>query len=195
MKRAGWLLACGVVLGLLWQPIASAEQLPLAGSRPTVVSRNALQMPCVEAPGQYWQLERKLDGFYRLRCLLGDRDDCLEIANGSGTIGTDVTVADCRDSDNALQQWYFDDTGHGFHRLVVKQANLALEVENSNGGLGPNVVGGYRRDGDHQAGNLTQAAKWPPQQWQLRSTLASVVEAVLAQPANGAGQFERWLKP
>jgi hypothetical protein len=78
-----------------------------------------------------------------------------------------VVVSPCLETGDTLQQWYFDDTGHGFHRPVVKQANLALEIENDEGVRGTNVVGGYRRDGTNSAGNLTQAGKWPPQQWRF----------------------------
>jgi len=128
---------------------------------------DVVQAECSDSQEQIWQLEREDDGFYRLRSVLDDRSYCLTMDNASGADHTDVSLKPCRGGDNPLQQWYFDDTGHGFHRLVVKKANLALEIENDNGVVGTDVVGNYRRDGDHQAGNLTQAAKWPPQQWRL----------------------------
>ncbi len=126
---------------------------------------NVIQATCADTVAQVWQLHREFDGFYRWRSLIGDQSYCLAVADVSE--GTNVLLAPCDAADTTLQQWYFDDTGHGFHRPVVKQANLALEIENVDGVVGTNVVGGYRRDGDHQAGNLTQAAKWPPQQWQF----------------------------
>lgn len=139
-------------------------------------SPNVIQTMCSTSTvgEQVWQLERKFDGFYRLRSLIGDQSHCLAMADTSGTIGTNVLVTLCQETET-LQEWYFDDTGHGFHRPVVKQANLALEVENVNGVVATNVVGGYRRDGDHQAGNLTQAAKWPPQQWRLSMVNGPVI--------------------
>lgn len=131
---------------------------------------NVIQRECDGTLAQVWELLRENDGFWRFRSMARTDGQCLEIADGSGAVGTNVMAAPCRgdgDGPETLQQWYLDDTGHGFHRPVVKDANLALEVENVDGVVGTNVEGGYRRDGDHQAGNLTQAAKWPPQQWQL----------------------------
>jgi hypothetical protein len=148
----------------LQNPVASNRCLTATAAGDTT---NVIQATCNGSLEQIWQLHKELDGFYRLRSMLGDQSLCLEMADASGTVGTDVALKPCRDSDNTLQFWYFDDTGHGFHRPVAKQANLALEIENTDGVIATNVVGGYRRDGNHQAGNLTQAAKWPPQQWQF----------------------------
>jgi hypothetical protein len=104
------------------------------------------------------------------------------MASLDGTVGTPIALAECDDS--AAQRWYFDDTGHGFHRLVGEASNLALEVSDPSLAVGSEIIGGFRRDGDHQAGNLTQAAKWPPQQWRLEmvyDTTAPVVTAGLDQ--------------
>jgi hypothetical protein len=163
----------------LQNPVASNRCLTATADGGTP---NVIQAVCSTSMigEQVWQLERKFDGFYRLRSLIDDQSYCLAMTDSSGAIGTNVLVTPCQDSDD-LQQWYFDDTGHGFHRPVVKQANLALEVENVNGVVGTNVVGGYRRDGDHQAGNLTQAAKWPPQQWRLSMVHGPVI---IGTPAN-----------
>jgi len=150
----------------LQNPVASNRCLT-AAAEGNKGEANVIQAECSDAQEQIWQLEREYDGFYRLKSVLDDRAYCLTMADASGADNTDVSLKPCRGGDNPLQQWYFDDTGHGFHRLVVKKANLALEIENDNGAVGTNVVGNYRRDGDHQAGNLTQAAKWPPQQWKL----------------------------
>jgi len=137
---------------------------------------NVIQGQCDDdSVEQLWQLQVEADGFWRFRSMSEAGEHCLTMSDGSGEIGTDVIAAACDDTAD-LQQWYLDDTGHGFHRPVVKGANLALEVENvcepaasynCDGEIGTNVVGGIRRDGDHTAGNVTQAAKWPPQQWQL----------------------------
>ncbi|MFC0680605.1 family 43 glycosylhydrolase [Lysobacter korlensis] len=133
---------------------------------------------CADAIGQYWMLEREGDGFYRWRSLAGDRDLYLTMENLSGTIGTPVGLEPLDGSDRQL--WYFDDTGHGFHRLTGKGSNLSLEVENTNGVVGTEIVGSYRRDGDHQAGNLTQAAKWPPQQWRIETIVDDTAPEVTA---------------
>lgn len=137
---------------------------------------------CTESNSQYFELQRYGDGFYGWRSLDGEKDQCLTMTSLDGTVGTPVGLAACDHSD--AQQWYFDDTGHGFHRLVGKGSNLALEVEDTTLAVGSDIVGGFRRDGDHQAGNLTQAAKWPPQQWRLEmvyDTTAPTVEASLDQ--------------
>lgn len=135
---------------------------------------------CEESLGQFWKLERDADAFYRWRSLTGAQDQCLTMSDLSGRVGTPVTLEPCDDEDRQL--WYFDDTGHGFHRLTGKTSNLSLEVANTDGVVETAVVGGYRRDGDHTAGNLTQAAKWPPQQWRLEmvdDTTAPQVSASL----------------
>ncbi|NEE04342.1 family 43 glycosylhydrolase [Phytoactinopolyspora halotolerans] len=139
-----------------------------------------------ESLEQIWELQREPDGFWRLRSMIDPSGHCLATADGSGAIGTEVVAVPCAGDDDApdapddapqgpgaahvdgaSQLWYLDDTGHGFHRPVAKDVNLALEVENDDGVVGTDVIGGYRRDGDHRPGNLTQAAKWPPQQWRL----------------------------
>ncbi len=136
---------------------------------------NVVQRDCDGSLEQIWELQAEDDGFWRFRAMSETAGHCLKMSDGSGRIGTNVTVWPCDEAD-PLQRWYLDDTGHGFHRPVVQQANLALEVENAcsppasyncDGVIGTNVVGGIRRDGDHTSGNLTQAAKWPPQQWLL----------------------------
>lgn len=146
-----------------------------------------IQRQCDDSLDQVWELLMAADGFWRFRSMSETDGHCLAMSEGSGQIGTDVVVAPCDEAAD-LQQWYLDDTGHGFHRPVVKGANLALEIENicepaasynCDGVIGTNVVGGVRRDGDHTAGNLTQAAKWPPQQWQL-SRVEVTPEVLLA---------------
>lgn len=133
---------------------------------------------CGDSNDQYFELQRHAGAFYSWRSLSGSKDQCLSMTSLSGTVGTPVSLAVCDGSDS--QQWYFDDTGHGFHRLVGKTSNLALEVADSAGTVGSAIVGGYRRDGDHQAGNLTQAAKWPPQQWRLEMTYDTTAPTVTA---------------
>jgi hypothetical protein len=156
----------------LQNPVASDRCLTATteGRIPNVIRRR-----CDDNLEQVWELQREFDGFWRFRSMIDTTGHCLEIADGSGEVGTNVVVSPCHEGAR-LQEWYLDDTGHGFHRPVVKGANLALEIENAcdppisyncDGIIGTNVVGGVRRDGDHTAGNLTQAAKWPPQQWQL----------------------------
>ncbi|NDL57119.1 family 43 glycosylhydrolase [Phytoactinopolyspora mesophila] len=158
----------------LQNPVASDRCLTATaeGSETSVI-----QTTCDTSLGQVWEMLMGDDGFWRFRNMGGPDGEaiCLTMADDSGAIGTDVVVTGC-DASADLQHWYLDDAGHGFHRPVVKDANLALEVENTcepaasyncDGVVGTNVVGGVRRDGDHTAGNLTQAAKWPPQQWQL----------------------------
>lgn len=124
---------------------------------------------------QSWRLERYGEGFYGWRSMSGDQTSCLAIADLSGTIGTDIGLAPCDSADT--QQWYFDDTGHGFHRITGKDSNLAVEVANTNGAVQTEVIGGYPRNGDHQSGNLTQSGKWPPQQWRFEMISSSVDEA------------------
>jgi arabinan endo-1,5-alpha-L-arabinosidase len=161
-------------------------QNPVASDRCLTVSGNGdvVQATCDGSTGQVWKLEDVGDGFWRFRSATRGANHCLTMANGSGTLGTDVVVSACS-TGRILQQWALDDTGHGFHRATVMGANLSLEVENRcepalsyncDGVLGTNVVGGFPRNGNHTSGNLTQAAKWPAQQWQL-----SKVEA----PASG----------
>lgn len=152
-------------------------QNPVASDRClTAGDGSVMQEQCDgDSVDQIWELQVEADGFWRFRSMGEDGESCLTMSDGSGEIGTDVIAVACDDTAD-LQQWYLDDTGHGFHRLVANGANLALEVENvcepadsynCDGEIGTNVVGGIRRDGDHTAGNVTQAAKWPPQQWQL----------------------------
>jgi Glycosyl hydrolases family 43/Ricin-type beta-trefoil lectin domain len=153
----------------LQNPVASDRCLTASGG-------SVIQEQCdEESVSQIWEMRMASDGFWRFRSMAETGGHCLAMADDSGEIGTDVVVVPC-DGAAGLQHWYLDDTGHGFHRAVVKGANLALEVENvcepaasynCDGVIGANVVGGVRRDGEHTAGNLTQAAKWPPQQWQL----------------------------
>lgn len=144
---------------------------------------NAIQRTCDDdSLEQIWQLERESDGFYRFRSMTGNRGRCLAMADGSGEPGTDVVITQC-EAAAALQHWYLDDTGHGFHRPVVKGANLALEVESVDGAVGTNVIGGFRRDGENRATHPQSGAScasgpavcadanaWPPQQWQLVMT-------------------------
>ncbi|MDR7187126.1 hypothetical protein J2X85_004196 [Microbacterium trichothecenolyticum] len=161
----------------LQNPTASTSCLDAAGAR-------VVRSECDESMDQRWKLERDGNGFYAWRSLAGAADQCLTMTSLSGEVGTPVGLAACDRND--AQLWYFDDTGHGFHRLVGKTSNLALEVENTNGVVGSAIVGGFRRDGDHQAGNLTQAAKWPPQQWRLEmraDTTKPVVE--ITSPTSG----------
>jgi hypothetical protein len=129
-------------------PVASDRCLTAVddGGEPNVIQRTCED----DSLEQIWQLEREPDGFHRFRSMTGTRDRCLAMADASGEPGTDVVVAACAAGDD-LQQWYLDDAGHGFHRLVVKGANLALEVENVGGTVGTNVVGGFRRDGENRA--------------------------------------------
>jgi Glycosyl hydrolases family 43/Ricin-type beta-trefoil lectin domain len=161
-------------------PVASDRCLTAVddGGAPNVIQRTCED----EALEQIWRLEREADGFYRFRSMTGDRDRCLAMADGSGEPGTNVVVAPCLPAAE-LQQWYLDDTGHGFHRPVVRGANLALEVENVDGAVGTNVIGGFRRDGENRATHprtgancasgpavCADANAWPPQQWQLVMT-------------------------
>lgn len=166
--------------GSLQNPVASDRCL-------TAEDGNVVLRQCDDSLDQVWEMQIEADGFWRFRSMSQTEGHCLAMSDGSGEIGTDVVAVPC-DEDAGLQQWYLDDTGHGFHRPVVKGANLALEIENvcepaasynCDGVIGTNVVGGVRRDGDHTAGNLTQAAKWPPQQWQL-SRVAVTPELLLA---------------
>ncbi|WP_308798886.1 family 43 glycosylhydrolase [Agromyces silvae] len=138
-----------------------------------------------EEPGaaQAWRLESLGDAFYQLRSQAGDRETCLTMADLSGTEGTGVAVEPCADDER--QHWYFDDTGHGFQRLVGRTSNLALEATSNLPGAETAVFGGHRRDGDHQAGNLTQAAKWPYQQWRFEK-LADALEAPTITTLDGA---------
>ncbi|NED97778.1 family 43 glycosylhydrolase [Phytoactinopolyspora alkaliphila] len=150
----------------LQNPVPSERCLTAAGDGDVV------QSDCDDGSlDQMWELQMDVDGFWRFRNMGQTSGHCLAMADGSGDEGTDVVVVPCEDEGDgerdAPRRWYLDDTGHGFHRPVAERANLALEVQNVDGVIGTDVVGGYRRDGDHQAGNLTQAAKWPPQQWQL----------------------------
>jgi len=157
-------------------PVASDRCLTAAGDS------NVIQASCGDSPAQVWRLERELDGFYRFRSMVQPRDRCLTMSNASGEVGTNVVVAPCQAAQD-LQAWYLDDAGPGFHRLVVKRANLALEVLNVDGTLETNVVGGFRRDGENRATHpetgvscasgpavCADANQWPPQQWQLVPT-------------------------
>lgn len=172
--------------GIISDP--NSLQNPVASDRClTAADGNVGQAPCDDSLEQVWELQRDYDGFWRFRSMSETSGQCLQMSNGSGEVGTNVVVSSC-DGGDGLQEWYLDDTGHGFHRPVVKGANLALEIENvctpplsynCDGVIGTNVVGGVRRDGDHTAGNLTQAAKWPPQQWQL-SMVEMTPELLLA---------------
>jgi Glycosyl hydrolases family 43/Ricin-type beta-trefoil lectin domain len=170
-------------------PVASDRCLTAVdgGGEPNVIQRTCED----DALEQIWRLERQSDGFYRFRSMTGNRDRCLAMADASGEPGTDVVIAPCEPAAE-LQQWYLDDAGHGFHRLVVKGANLALEVENVGGTVGTNVVGGFRRDGENRATHPTtgvscasgpavcaDANGWPPQQWQLVMTDPPAGEARL----------------
>lgn len=164
--------------GIITDP--NSLQNPVASNRClTAVTRmgepNVIQRECDDSLSQVWEMQRESDGFWRFRSMSETVGHCLKMSDGSGAVGTNVVVSPCQEG-SQLQQWYLDDTGHGFHRPVAKGANLALEIENvcsppisynCDGVIGTNVVGGIRRDGNHTAGNLTQAAKWPPQQWQL----------------------------
>ncbi|MFC0529903.1 family 43 glycosylhydrolase [Phytohabitans kaempferiae] len=152
-------------------------QNPTASDRCLTATANGdvVRSTCDGSAGQVWRLEDAGDGFWRFRGAGRAAGHCLTMADGSGTVGTDVVVSACA-TGRTLQEWALDDTGHGFHRATVKEANLALEIENGcqpalsyncDGVIGTNVVGGFPRNGDHTTGNLTQAAKWPPQQWQL----------------------------
>ncbi|TDC53303.1 hypothetical protein E1212_06455 [Jiangella ureilytica] len=142
----------------------------------TADDRNVIQAHCDDsAPEQIWEMHAAPDGTWRLRGMGADGELCLAMADDSGEIATDVVTAPCDESSD-LQRWNLDDTGHGFHRAVSEGTNLAVEIENvcdpaasynCDGDIGTDVVGGIRRDGDHTAGNLTQAAKWPPQQWRF----------------------------
>ncbi|MDP3952830.1 family 43 glycosylhydrolase [Microbacterium sp.] len=145
----------------LQNPVPSENCLSTGGDEPRLAT-------CAESNEQYFELQRHGDGFYAWRSLDGAKDQCLTMSSTSGDTGTPVVLTACDGSDGQL--WYFDDTGHGFHRLVGKVSNLALEVDDDEGTVGSAIVGDYRRDGDHQAGNLTQAGKWPPQQWRLEMT-------------------------
>jgi arabinan endo-1,5-alpha-L-arabinosidase len=172
--------------GIISNP--NSLQNPVASDRCLTATDGAVtQTPCDDSLDQVWELQMAPDGFWRFRSMSEPGGHCLAMSDDSGAIGTDVVVVPC-DGSVDLQQWYLDDTGHGFHRPVVKDANLALEIENvcepaasynCDGVIGTNVVGGVRRDGDHTAGNVTQAAKWPPQQWQL-SRVAITPELLLA---------------
>lgn len=172
--------------GIISNP--NSLQNPVASDRClTTAEGDAVQAPCDDSLEQVWELQKASDGSWRFRSMDQTIGHCLQIANASGEVGTDVVVLPCDGSDE-LQEWYLDDTGHGFHRATVGGTNLALEVENvcsppisynCDGVVGTDVVGGVRRDGDHTAGNLTQAAKWPPQQWQL-STVGMTPELLLA---------------
>ncbi|MEV0569481.1 family 43 glycosylhydrolase [Dactylosporangium sp. NPDC050588] len=166
--------------GIISNP--NSLQNPVASNRCLTATPNGdvVQSTCDGGNGQVWRLEDAGDGFWRFRSADRAAGHCLTMANGSGTVGTDVVVSACADG-RVLQQWSLDDTGHGFHRATVKGANLSVEVENScaptlsyncDGVIGTNVVGGFIRNGDHTSGNLTQAAKWPAQQWQLSAAEA-----------------------
>jgi Glycosyl hydrolases family 43/Ricin-type beta-trefoil lectin domain len=170
-------------------PVASDRCLTAVddGGEPNVIQRTCDDVSLE----QIWRLERQADGFYRFRSMSGNRGRCLEMADGSGEPGTDVVIAPCVVG-TGLQQWYLDDTGHGFHRPVVKGANLALEVENVDGTVGTNVIGGFRRDGENRATHpqtgascasgpavCADANAWPPQQWRLVMTDPPVGEARL----------------
>ncbi len=161
-------------------------QNPVASDRclTATTGGDVVQTTCDTSAAQIWKLDNAGDGFWRLRSAARGSNHCLTMANGSGALGTDVVVSACS-SGRTLQQFSLDDTGHGFHRATVKGANLSVEVENRcqpalsyncDGVLGTNVVGGFPRNGNHTSGNLTQAAKWPAQQWQLTKVDA---------PANG----------
>ena len=159
----------------LQNPVASENCLSASGE-------SLVLAECAEGNAQYFELQRKGDGFYSWRSLDGSKDQCVTMTSLDGAVGTPIALTECDDS--AAQRWYFDDTGHGFHRLVGEASNLALEVADPGLPAGSPIVGGFRRDGDHQAGNLTQAAKWPPQQWRLEmvyDTTAPVVSASLDQ--------------
>lgn len=152
--------------GGIWDP--NSLQNPVPSTSCLEASDEGVRIDeCADdvAAAQYWRLERHGDGFYTWRSLRDGGEQCLTMSDLSGDVGTPVTVEPCQDDDRQL--WYFDDTGHGYHRLTGKVSNLSLEVENVDGVTGTALVGGFRRDGDHQAGNVTQAAKWPPQQWRL----------------------------
>jgi arabinan endo-1,5-alpha-L-arabinosidase len=153
---------------------------------------DVIQQQCDDSLEQVWELQMAADGFWRFRSMGQTDGHCLAMSDGSGEVGTDVVVSACDGSDG-LQEWYLDDTGHGFHRPVVKDANLALEIENicipplsysCDGVIGTDVVGGFRRDGAHTPSpdpnvRRDDAGKWPPQQWQL-SMVAVTPELLLA---------------
>jgi Glycosyl hydrolases family 43/Ricin-type beta-trefoil lectin domain len=169
----------------LHNPVASDRCL-------TAVKGDVVQRQCDDSLDQVWELQIEADGFWRFRSMSETTGHCLEMSDESGEVGTDVVVGPC-DEGEALQEWYLDDAGHGFHRPVVKHANLALEIENvctpplsynCDGVIGSNVVGGFRRDGAHTPSpdpfvRRDDAAKWPPQQWRL-SMVAVTPELLLA---------------
>lgn len=161
--------------GIISDP--NSLQNPVASDRClTAEDATVIQAQCDDsAPQQIWEMHAAPDGTWRFRGMGADGRFCLAMTDASGEIGTDVGTVPCDESSD-LQRWNLDDTGHGFHRAVSEGTNLAVEIENlcdpvasynCDGVIGTDVVGGIRRDSDHTAGNVTQAGKWPPQQWRL----------------------------
>ncbi|MGN8646219.1 family 43 glycosylhydrolase [Gracilibacillus sp. HCP3S3_G5_1] len=129
---------------------------------------NVIQTECDNSFEQTWKLNKEHDGFYQLESMANGGQYCLELENNSGVDRTNIHTSPCKDTDNDLQQWYFDDMGYGYHRIGMKDINLALEIDHvEEGEYLTNVAGWYPRNGDHSFGSATQAGKWPPQHWML----------------------------
>ncbi|MFA9559447.1 family 43 glycosylhydrolase [Evansella sp. AB-rgal1] len=129
---------------------------------------NVIQIDCDASVQQTWKLNKEYDGFFQLQSMASGGKYCLELENNSGLDRTNVQTTPCKDTDNDLQQWYLDDMGWGYHRIGMKDINLALEVDHEDDGeYLTNVAAWYPRNGDHSFGSATQASKWAPQHWML----------------------------
>ncbi|WP_158685335.1 family 43 glycosylhydrolase [Microbacterium halophytorum] len=141
--------------------ITTGEELqnPVPGTQCLTAAKKSLsQAACDDAnAGQEWRLEEAAGNTYRL-VSTGKKELCVTLANASGEPGTPVRLAKCKDKSAALQNWFVEDTGHGFLRFSSPAANLALEIENADGVIGDGIVGATRAI--RPIANLD-----PPQQW------------------------------
>ena len=150
-------------------PVTTGDQLqnPTRGTQClTGTDAGVLQSACVEgSAAQTWKLQEAEGGTYRLANHGALDRKCLALADGTGAVGTAVTLAWCSAS-SALQRWSVEDTGHGFLRLSNPETGLAVEIRNVDGAIESDVVGAVRAI--RPIANLA-----PPQQWMLEHVTAT----------------------
>ncbi|MDY0911190.1 family 43 glycosylhydrolase [Microbacterium sp. CFBP9034] len=156
-------------------PAATGDELqnPVAGTQCLTASATALaQAACVDgAADQSFRVDEADGGNYRLVSRADRADRCVSLADDSGEPGTPIELAAC-EAANSLQEWFIEDTGHGFLRFSSPATNLALEIANVDGVIGADIVGAVRAI--RPIANLD-----PPQQWQAQHVAAPQHELAL----------------
>ncbi|QXT63993.1 family 43 glycosylhydrolase [Tessaracoccus palaemonis] len=132
-------------------------QNPTPGTQCLTAGDQPTQAACQDgAADQRWTLHAADGGTWRLADAEGR---CLAVADDSGTPGTAVVAAAC--SEDPLQTWVVEDTGHGFRRFTSTTTDLALQIESDGGQLGSAVVAAER--GIAPVANQTPEQQWLPE--------------------------------